>query len=281
MFIFFVFILLVLMSFINFCLMDYIVWWSIFVICTFVFVFFVGLDNISYLINYYVVQEICGYYFLIFDKWKLQFLILLMKSGSAPFHFWLFSVVSGLKKWFILWFLVLQKLPYFPVLINFCNDFFFWFLVFGMFFCYFHFFFLRNCIDMIVISSTESFMWLLIFSIFFSNEVLFFFVFYYLIMFLIIPYVFNMSMNFLSLEMIFIFFNVPMSITFFLKIFLLFGSFDYVGFYYYYLLLLLPLMSLGIGYFFFIYSMINYNYGLKYYDYLIFFFVCINFFSIF
>lgn len=277
---FFVFFLIIFISFINFCVLDYIIWWRVFIICTFIFIFFIGLNNISYLINYYIVQEICGYYFLVFDGWKLQFLILLIKSGSAPFHFWLFSVTCGLKKWFVLWFLTLQKLPYFPVLINFCGDFYFFFLFFGMLFCYVHFFFLRNYIDIIVISSIESFGWLLIFGTFFINEVFIFSFFYYLIIFFIISYVYNNDLNFFNLEIVFTLINVPIRITFFLKVLLLFSSFEYVG-YYYFLLLIIPLISLGIGYFFFIISIMRYNYGLKYYDYLIYLLFCIGILSIF
>ncbi|VDK85856.1 unnamed protein product [Onchocerca ochengi] len=37
------------------------------------------------LVNYYIIQEVCGYYFLVFDGWKLQFLLLMLKSGSFSF----------------------------------------------------------------------------------------------------------------------------------------------------------------------------------------------------
>uniref|UniRef100_A0A1I9VY15 NADH dehydrogenase subunit 2 n=1 Tax=Onchocerca ochengi TaxID=42157 RepID=A0A1I9VY15_ONCOC len=283
MLLFFVFFLLLFLSFINFCVVDYIVWWSIFVICTFVFVFFVGgeLGFGGYLVNYYVIQEVCGYYFLVFDGWKLQFLLLMLKSGSSPFHFWLFSVLGGLDKWFILWFLTLQKLPYFVVLVNFCGDFFFLFLFFGMIFCYFQFFLLRSYRDLLVVGSAESFNWLLLLGIFSFNEVFVLFFFYYFVMFFVVSYVYGGFLNFLSLEMLMFFFNVPLSITFFLKVIVLFGSSFFVGFYYLFLLLFMPLMSLGMGYLFFLVSMMSFNCGFKYYDYFVYVLFCVGLLSCF
>lgn len=233
------------------------------------------------MVNYYVVQEICGYYFLLFDSWKLQFLFLMLKSGSSPFHFWVFRVLGGLKKWFVLWFLTLQKLPYFVVLINFCSDFFFFFLFFGMVVCYLQFFLLRNYSDVVIIGSVESFNWLLLLGIFSFNEVFVFFFFYYVTIFFVISYVYSGFLSFFSLEMLIVFFNVPLSITFFLKVLLLFGSGFFVGFYYYFLLLIIPLISLRIGYLFFLISMSGFNQGLKYYDFFVWILLCIGFLSYF
>nr|AZH08560.1 NADH reductase subunit 2 [Dirofilaria sp. 'Thailand II']AZH08567.1 NADH reductase subunit 2 [Dirofilaria sp. 'Thailand II']AZH08573.1 NADH reductase subunit 2 [Dirofilaria sp. 'Thailand II'] len=284
MLLFFVFFLLLFLSFVNFCVVDYFIWWSVFVICTFVFIFMVysvSVCDVGCLINYYIIQEICGYYFLLFDSWKLQFLFLMLKSGSSPFHFWVFSVLGGLKKWSVLWFLTLQKLPYFVVLVNFCSDFFFFVLFFGMIICYFQFFLLRSYCDLLFVGSTESFNWLLLLGVFSFNEVFFLFFFYYFVMFFIISYVYSGFVNFFSLEMLMVFFNVPLTITFFLKVLLLFGSGFLVGFYYYFLLLVMPLMSLGIGYFFFLVSMLGFNYGLKYYDYFVWVLFCVSFLSYF
>nr|WGC93704.1 NADH dehydrogenase subunit 2 [Mansonella sp.] len=276
---FFVFFLLLFFSFINFCVVDCIVWWSIFVVCTFVFIFFVKNVNSFCLINYYIIQEVSGYYFLLFDNWVLQFMVLMLKSGSAPFHFWLFSVLSDLNKWYFLWFLVFQKIPYFFVLVNFCSDFFFFLLFMGMIVCYLQFFYFRNFGDMVIVSSTESFNWLLLIGMFSFNEVFVFFFFYYFTMMLIISYLYCWGFNFFSVEMLMVFFNVPMSITFFLKILVLFyGS---VGYYYYLLLLFMPLMSIGLGYFFFLICMMSFNYGLKYYDYFLYLVFCFGLLSVF
>nr|YP_004935157.1 NADH dehydrogenase subunit 2 [Acanthocheilonema viteae]ADN52137.1 NADH dehydrogenase subunit 2 [Acanthocheilonema viteae] len=280
---FFVFPFFLFSCFINFCVLDYIVWWSVFVICTFVFIFLVSscAGMSGSLVNYYVIQEICGYYFLVFDSWKLQFFFLMLKSGSAPFHFWIFSVLGSMEKWFVLWFLTLQKLPYFVVLVNFCSDIFFFFLVFGMFICYFHFFLLRSYRDMLVVGSTESFNWLLLLGMFSFNEVYVLFFFYYFVMFFVISYIYVFGCSFYGVEMLMVFFNVPMSVTFFLKVLLLFGSGLYVGVYYFFLLLLMTIMALSFGYVFFLFSMSSYNYGLKYYDYIVYVLFCISVLSYF
>nr|YP_004935012.1 NADH dehydrogenase subunit 2 [Wuchereria bancrofti]ADN43960.1 NADH dehydrogenase subunit 2 [Wuchereria bancrofti]BAV82914.1 NADH dehydrogenase subunit 2 [Wuchereria bancrofti] len=279
---FFVFFFMLFLGFVNFCVLDYIIWWSVFVICTFVFIF-LTLSNSSFscLINYYIIQEVCGYYFLVFDSWKFQFFFLMLKSGSAPFHFWLFSVLSDLKGWSVMWFLTLQKLPYFVVLLNFCSDFFFLFLFFGMFFCYFQFFLLRGFLDMVVVGSTESFNWLLLLGMFSCNEVFILFFFYYFVMFLVVSYVYNRDVNFVSLEMLMVFFNVPLSLTFFLKVLLLFGTFNFVGFFYFFLLLAMCLMSLGVSYLFFYISMVGFNFGFKYYDYFVYLLFCVGLLSVF
>nr|YP_009679043.1 NADH dehydrogenase subunit 2 [Setaria labiatopapillosa]QDF64271.1 NADH dehydrogenase subunit 2 [Setaria labiatopapillosa] len=267
------FFLLLFFSFLNFCIFDYFIWWSVFVICTFVFVLLVKDCDINCLISYYVLPEVCGYYFLVFNNWKMQFLLLMLKSGSAPFHFWIFSVLEGLKKWYVLWFLTLQKLPYFFVLVNFWGDFFFIILFIGMVLCYIQVFLLRSFFDMLVVVSTESFNWLLLLSIFSFSDVFFFVFFYYFIMFLVLSYIYS-SVNFFSVEMVLLFFNVPLSLTFFLKILLIFGSGIFVGYFYLFLLFIMPIMSLGISYFFFCISMSNFNVGVKYYDYLVYVLFC-------
>nr|YP_003734886.1 NADH dehydrogenase subunit 2 [Setaria digitata]ACZ44410.1 NADH dehydrogenase subunit 2 [Setaria digitata] len=275
-FVIFCFFFVLIFEFFEFLCFYYIVWWSVFVICTFVFVFIAKDGIFNCVISYFVLQEVCGYYFLVFNSWKIQFLLLMLKSGSAPFHFWLFSVLGGMKNWYVLWFLTLQKLPYFSVLVNFCGDFFFFILFFGMIVCYFQVFLLRNFSDMLVVVSTESFNWLLLLSVFSFSDVFFLIFFYYFVMFLIISYVYNSYFNFFSFEMVFVFFNVPLSITFFMKVLLLFSSGFFSGYFYLFLLLLMPLMSLSIGYFFFCVSMSSYSFGVKYYDYFVYVLFCFS-----
>nr|YP_010332257.1 NADH dehydrogenase subunit 2 [Tetrameres grusi]UNY39756.1 NADH dehydrogenase subunit 2 [Tetrameres grusi] len=253
------------MGYLNLCLIDYVVWWSVFVVCTFIFLF-VAKDSVFYggLVNYYVLQELCGYYFLVFNNWKIQFLVLALKVGCAPVHFWLFSVVECLNKWFVMWFLVLQKLPYLFVMINFCSDFFFFFLFFGMVICYLQFFLVRSVLSMLVIGSTESFSWLLFLSMFSFGEIFFFFFFYYFVMFCVVMYFFAGGRGVLNFELVFVFMNIPLSVTFLLKVFLLVSSVG-VGLYYLFLLLFLSVFSLGFCYWLFCLCMFV-DGGVKYYD---------------
>lgn len=281
---FFVFFLFLFFGFLNFCVMDYFVWWRVFVVCTFVFVFLSGsFCSRGGVVSYYLVQEVCGYYFLVFDSWKVQFFFLMLKSGSAPFHFWIFRVLGRLDKWFVLWFLTLQKLPYFVVLVIFCSDFFFYFVFFGLIFCYFQVFLFRNFMDVLVVSSTESFNWLLLLGVFSFNEIFVFFFFYYFVVFLVLSYFFVSGyFGFFSVEMLLLLFNVPLRVTFFLKILLFFSSGGvYVGFCYLFLLFFLLLMSVSLVYFFFFFSMLFCVYGLKFYDYFFYVFFCVGFLSFF
>nr|WAP90819.1 NADH dehydrogenase subunit 2 [Neofoleyellides sp. XM-2022] len=269
----FIFFFILFLSFLSMCLVDYVLWWSIFVVSTFVFIFF--LKNECYygsLVSYYIVQEVSGYYFLVFSSWKFQFVIIMIKAGVAPFYFWLFGVVESLSKWYLMWFLTFQKLPYFFVMVNFYCNYFFYFLLFGVFVCYLHFFLLRGFLDMLVVFSVESFSWLLMLC-FFSGDFFFYVFFYYFIMIVSLPYVYKYYFSGLSLELVLIFFNIPLSVTFLLKL-LLMGEVYIVGYYYFYLLFFMVLISMGISFWFFYVSMIN-NIGVKFNDY--FFFVFFSF----
>lgn len=54
-----------------------------------------GLKSYSGLFNYFVIQESLGLLFLMFSFGLFQLLILMLKIGMAPFHFWVFRVTNS------------------------------------------------------------------------------------------------------------------------------------------------------------------------------------------
>lgn len=46
--------------------------------------------------NYFVLQESLGLIFLLCFRGFLPLLIMIIKIGVAPFHFWLFKVIDGI-----------------------------------------------------------------------------------------------------------------------------------------------------------------------------------------
>nr|WVH37131.1 NADH dehydrogenase subunit 2 [Physaloptera clausa] len=241
---------------------DYLVWWSVFVVSTMIFIFLMsGYLSVGSLMCYYLIQEICGYFFLVLGGF-MSFFVLMLKSGSAPLHFWIFSVVSFLRGWGLVWFLTVQKLPYFFVMMNFLISSSFYFLFLGMLFCYFQIFFLRFWSSMVLVVSTESFNWLLLLSMFVGGGVLFMVFIYYLVMVFIIGFFYGEDLNFMSWEMIMVFFNVPFCISFLLKILTLVFSVQ-LNYCVLVLLLFMPLVSLGIIFWFFYIMFCGANFNLK------------------
>nr|QDF64302.1 NADH dehydrogenase subunit 2 [Physaloptera rara] len=252
---------MVLISWLCFLVSDYVIWWSVFVVSTVIFVFLMsGAMAGSSLIQYYLIQEVCGYFFLILGG-SLSLFVLMMKSGSAPLHFWIFSIVSFLRGSSLVWFLTVQKLPYFFVMLVFLGGVFFYFLFSGMLVCYLQFFFLRFWNNMVLVASTESFNWLLMLGCLVSSGVFFLSLVYYFVMLFIIGFSYGGD-SFMNWEMLLIFFNTPFCVTFLLKVMVL-VFFVQFNFFVLLLLLFMPLISLGIVFWFMYNMFVGVNLGAK------------------
>uniref|UniRef100_A0A1I7WKN9 NADH dehydrogenase subunit 2 n=1 Tax=Heterorhabditis bacteriophora TaxID=37862 RepID=A0A1I7WKN9_HETBA len=130
----------------------------IFLLITIIFIL-LNKGNKSYrgIFNYFVIQETLGLLFLVFSSNYIQFIILIMKIGVAPFHFWVFSVTNSIFNYGLVWFLTIQKLPLMVVLLQlFASDIVYLFL-FGLFICYLQMFMLKGYKNLLIVSSTESF----------------------------------------------------------------------------------------------------------------------------
>lgn len=107
------------------------------------------------LINYFVLQEILGLIFILFSNVLIQVLVVFLKLGVSPLHFWVFSILNGLSFNLVFWFLTFQKIVFLSILINYNKNIIF-FLFLGIFFCFIQILFLFDYIKIFVVVLTES-----------------------------------------------------------------------------------------------------------------------------
>nr|YP_010487907.1 NADH dehydrogenase subunit 2 [Strongyloides vituli]UWI71775.1 NADH dehydrogenase subunit 2 [Strongyloides vituli] len=217
---------------------NVVVWWVVFLLMTLGFIF-INQGSRTSMINYFIVQEVLGFCFLLISFSSIQFVILLMKAGVAPFHFWVFSVTNNISGFGVMWFLTLQKLPFVPVVQYLLSSIFIYVLVFGILFCYFQLFFIKSYKNMMVLSSTESFNWLMLIMAFSLFSGLLFSVVYVVFFFFLLDFSSSKSFDHYNWETVLVFLNIPFSITFFIKFFSLVSVFNYSSF-----LILLVLFSM-------------------------------------
>nr|YP_009328048.1 NADH dehydrogenase subunit 2 [Gnathostoma doloresi]APC93878.1 NADH dehydrogenase subunit 2 [Gnathostoma doloresi] len=223
----FLVLLLLLLSFIS---NNVLVWWSVFLLMTIIFCF-LSKEDLSYssLINYFVIQETLGLFFLVFNAYFLQFVVVMMKMGVSPLHFWVFSVTNGLGSLMMMWFLTFQKMPFFPVLIQIFNWSSILLLISGIVLCFVQLFLLKGYKNMMIVSSTESLNWILLMLFFSMFDTIFLFLYYFFFMMFLMPYFVKKEGLFFNWEMVLVFMNVPLTVNFFIKIFSLFELFKLEG----------------------------------------------------
>nr|QCB91147.1 NADH dehydrogenase subunit 2 [Coronocyclus labiatus] len=200
---------------------NILVWWSIFLLMTLVFVMLNKQTNsFSSLFNYFVMQESLGLLFLMFSFGYLQLLIVMFKIGMAPFHFWIFSVTNGVFGFNLMWFLTFQKLPFLLIFLQMMVAKLIFFLMVGLFFCLFQMLLTKTYKNLLILSSTESFNWITLGFVMSFFNVLFIFLYYFLLMLMVIPKfeMINVS-NLIGWETMLVFMNLPFSVNFFVKIF--------------------------------------------------------------
>lgn len=199
-------------------------WWRVFVFIDLVFIFLCKkIGNYINVLNYFIIQETLGLIFLLLRFLLIQFIVVMRKMGLTPFHYWIFTIISGLDGWIFLWFLTFQKVPFIGVLIIIFFYDVLWLVLFGFLLCYWQLLLLKNYKYMLTISSTETFNWILlgfVFS-FFNGFILF--LYYIGVSLFIIPY-FNKNLK-LDYEWFVLLFyiNLPLGVSFFVKIFVLGG----------------------------------------------------------
>nr|YP_010892317.1 NADH dehydrogenase subunit 2 [Cylicostephanus longibursatus]WJO90050.1 NADH dehydrogenase subunit 2 [Cylicostephanus longibursatus] len=200
---------------------NILVWWSVFLLMTLVFVMLNKQTNsFSSLFNYFVMQESLGLLFLMFSFSYLQLLIVMFKIGMAPFHFWIFSVTNGVFGFNLMWFLTFQKLPFLLIFLQMMVAKLVFFLMVGLFFCLFQMLLTKTYKNLLILSSTESFNWITLGFVMSFFNVLFIFLYYFLLMLMVIPKfeMINVS-NLIGWETMLVFMNLPFSVNFFVKIF--------------------------------------------------------------
>ena len=238
-----------LLSLLSFLSNNIIIWWSIFLLITLVFIFLnKGLKSYSSLINYFIIQESLGLVFLLLNFYFVQFFIVIIKIGVAPLHFWIFRVTNNIYNINLIWFLTFQKLPFLLVLVQI-----FWLdsiiLIFlGLLICYFQIFIIKNYKNLLILSSTESFNWIII-GVFLSFlNTLYLFLYYFILIIILINKFRKSNVNWLNWGTILVFLNLPFSVTFFVKIFSLREIFKFNNLLFVFLLFLIFLSVLTFRY---------------------------------
>lgn len=209
-----------LLCLLNFFSSNVLVWWSAFLLITVIFVCLSkGLRSYTSILNYFVIQESLGLFFLVFNVFVLQFFIVIIKIGVAPLHFWVFTVTSSLYDWLLMWFLTFQKLPFLPVLVQLFNFKMVFIFLLGVVVCYAQLFVLKSYKNIIIISSTESFNWVVLTCFLSVINVVYLFFYYVVLIILLMPSFNIKDYNFINWESILVFLNIPFSVSFFIKIF--------------------------------------------------------------
>nr|YP_009445103.1 NADH dehydrogenase subunit 2 [Marshallagia marshalli]ATV81512.1 NADH dehydrogenase subunit 2 [Marshallagia marshalli] len=194
-------------------------WWSVFLLMTIVFVMLNKmLLSFNSIFNYFILQESLGLMFLMLTFGYLQLLILMLKIGVAPLHFWIFSVTNGVYGFNLMWFLTFQKLPFLLVLVNLVIVKVVLLLFMGLLFCLVQMFLTKTYKNLLILSSTESFNWLLLGVVYSVINVIMIFCYYMLLMLIMIPK-FNFNFQYISWETTLVFMNLPFTVNFFVKIF--------------------------------------------------------------
>nr|UDL72579.1 NADH dehydrogenase subunit 2 [Paramacropostrongylus iugalis] len=229
---------------------NILIWWSIFLLMTLVFVVLnKSINGYSSLFNYFVMQESLGLMFLMFSYGYFQLLVIMFKIGMAPFHFWIFSVTNGVFGFNLMWFLTFQKLPFLLVFLQMMVSKLVFVLMLGLFFCLFQMLLMKTYKNLLILSSTESFNWITLGFVMSFFNILFIFIYYFVLMVMVIPKfeLFNVS-NFVGWETMLIFMNLPFSVNFFVKIFSLSEIFKVQSFSFLFLLFMMFFSALSLGF---------------------------------
>ena len=201
------------------------------------------------LFNYFVMQESLGLIFLMFSFGYMQLIILMFKIGIAPFHFWIFSVTNGVFGFNLIWFLTFQKLPFLLIFLQLMVGKLVWLLIIGLIFCLFQMLLIKTYKNLLILSSTESFNWITLGFLMSFLNVLFLFIYYFILMLIIIPKFEDINVfNYVGWETMLIFINLPFRVNFFVKIFSLSEILKVQGMFFIFLLFLIFFSVLSLSY---------------------------------
>nr|UXK95546.1 NADH dehydrogenase subunit 2 [Macropostrongyloides baylisi] len=246
----FMMLFVIFLSLLSMLVNNLLVWWSIFLLMTLVFVVLnKSVNSYSSLFNYFVLQESLGLFFLMFSYSYVQILIVMFKIGMAPFHFWIFSVTNSVLGFNLMWFLTFQKLPFLLIFLQMMVGKLIFLLMLGLLLCLFQMLLMKTYKNLLVLSSTESFNWITLGYVMSFINILFIFIYYCVMMIMIIPKfeLMNVS-NFIGWETMLVFMNLPFSVNFFVKIFSLSEIFKIQSMGFLFLLFLMFFSALSLGF---------------------------------
>nr|YP_009050537.1 NADH dehydrogenase subunit 2 [Parafilaroides normani]AIG23805.1 NADH dehydrogenase subunit 2 [Parafilaroides normani] len=257
-------------------------WWGVFLFMTLLIVFLnKGESSYVSIFNYFVLQESLGLLFLLLFFGFFPSLLLMIKLGASPFHFWVIKVVGNMYGFNLVWFLTLHKLPFLMVMLQLFFLGLVFFLLLGLVFCLLQMFVLKTFKSLLVVSSIESFNWILL-GLVVSFFNVFFMFFYYVMLMVVLMYSLDLlsSLSYsYSWELMLVFMNVPFSLGFFVKIFLLMEFLKDFSFFVVLILFMMFLSVLSFSFWLVFLSSKSFNF-FKYnsvYFFLVFFDSCVGF----
>lgn len=201
------------------------------------------------LFNYFVLQESLGLLFLIFSFRYFQLLIVIFKIGVSPFHFWIFRVTNRVFGFNLMWFLTFQKLPFLLIFLQLIVSKVVLLLIVGLLVCLIQMLLMKSYKNLLILSSTESFNWVILGFLMSFLNVLFVFIYYFVLIVLLIPkFEFFRVRNFVGWETMLVFINLPFRVSFFVKIFSLSEILKVQGFSILLLLFIMFFSVLSIGF---------------------------------
>lgn len=187
---------------------NYLFWWSCFLILTLLFIYLAKIETLGVLrlSLFFLFQEVVGVIFLFNFRESFQRMVVLLKVGASPFHFWLYYLRYFLESYLMIWLFILYKFSILPLILYFLIDWFF-FLILGLYVLYFQLQELSQFKLVFFFSSIESFGWLLIRLRCSLVNFVFFFLFYYILVCFILP---RFSVFFFfNIEHVFFFLGCP------------------------------------------------------------------------
>jgi len=162
-----------------------------------------------------LLQEAVSFILLFNLRRILQIILVFIKIGASPFHFWIFYFTAFLWGFSFLWFFIYSKIIYLPLILFLGAPQFFLFL--GLFVVYLQILKNSRIINLLIFTSLESFNWNFLLLRHFFLSFMFLILFYF---FRVLCLVWDILEGFLfSIETIFIFISIPLIISFRLKLF--------------------------------------------------------------
>lgn len=273
----FFFFLYFLVLFCFFIFSNYIIWWGLFILITIIFFFICkGIVNFRFFVNYFVIQEVLGIFFLIFSIVNFQFLVLVIKFGISPFFFWITGIINFLNGFRFIWFIGIHKIPILPVIVYFSINLLFIFI--GLLFVYIAMIFFKSLKILLFLSSVEGFNWILV-NLFFRRRIFLFISFYYIFIRSSIIYSKYTRLSDNTFELVLVLLNIPLLFRFFIKFF----GFFIINNFIFFLIISIPFIVIGLISIFFLLvinsssSLINFsfkNYFLVFFLFNLIIFIC-------
>lgn len=148
---------------------NLLLWWSILILLTLMFLTRIKGSGESYrVVKYFIVQEIArltmGVMILLSMSVLIINVIIIIKIAIAPFHFWIVNTLHSLQSWAFAWVLTFQKLPGAIILTQIIDNITYLLLLFGRVLCSLQMIITSKPKSVILFSTTVTTSWVMLTS---------------------------------------------------------------------------------------------------------------------